>query len=1412
MAHQVEGEREILRGIAYEGDKLGSLCFAWKTKFNLMKTFSMRHVSHLCLISLLLVSTAWGQGKTLQDQLVAEGPASLAKSARIEGDSKRGAIVFHQPFLACSKCHTVGQASSLPVLAPDLARLEKTAKIESLAESLIESILEPSKVIRKGFEPVIVQLTDGRTVTGLYVEETDDTLVLRDVARIGETVTLAKSQIEERVTGKTSIMPAGQVNVLANRQQFLDLMAYLIAIAEGGPETAKQLQPPASLVAFVLPEYERDIDHASLIRDLNDKAFQRGEAIYSRLCVNCHGTKDQPGSLPTSLKFAQGKFKNGHDPYRMYHTLTHGFGLMAPQTWMVPQQKYDVIHYVRETYLKPHNPSQYATIDPEYLASLPKGSTRGPAPTNVEPWSSMNYGPFLTATYEVGSDGLNFAQKGIAVRLDSGPGGVSRGAHWQIFDHDTLRIAAAWSAQPQQASNFIDWHGINFDGRHNSHPRVSGQVQLFNPTGPAWANPDTGSFTDPRVVGRDNLRYGPLPRDWGRYRGLYQFGDQVILSYTVGRTNILEMPGVTSVRESGPDRPESSEKTVTSDLKQDRITSVYTRTFQIGPRPQDLLLKVATHPKGDATIFEAGVGTASKPDPRMIVDLIPVPWEIPAFSSPWLTLTGKTRIEIDKSDDFDLTDRDYSITAKIKTKTGGTIFCQAPTEGNWAANGKTLFVRGGRLTFDIGWVGAVAGKTNMADDQSHDVAMTWEHKSGKVTLFVDGKIDGEGALKPQAKAARQTIRIGYTSPNFPDPTFFVGQLSKVRFYQKVMRPPQIQNASTDLKDEHLVASWPLNDAGNDVRRDETGHGHDGRVTGAGTDLFDETKVHIAAGLSPTPRGAKWLRGDGGCLLLSLPAGVEPLKFVLSVAPLRHEVGSDVLTALVSQPPLDLTSLTHGGPKRWPEELKTNIQAGPDNGPFAADVFSTPVNNPWFAQLRLTGFDFYPDGDRMAVCSWDGDVWLVSGILGKQDLVKNTNDGVKSPHSATGSADSSSPRQLTWRRIANGLFQPLGLKIVGDQIYVTCRDQIAILRDLNGDGETDFIECFNSDHQVTEHFHEFAMGLQTDANGNFYYAKSARHALPAVVPQHGTLLKVSSDGSRTEIVANGFRAANGVCLNPDGTFIVTDQEGHWNPKNRINWVTPSKPGEAPPFYGNMFGYHNVTDSSDSAAQPPLCWITNAFDRSPAELLWVTSDKWGPLKGSLLNLSYGYGKVYVVPFETISRTDTEGRGSSKLVQGGMCELPLPIFPTGIMRGRFHPVDGQLYTCGMFAWAGNATQPGGFYRIRATGQPAHLPIGLHAGKHGMQIRFSDPIDPDKSLDLNRFVVRTWSLKRTANYGSNHYNEKELKVASVTLSDDRRTVNIELPEIEPTWCMSIEYKLIGSNGELFNGLIHNTIHVLGE
>ncbi|NND97757.1 MAG: heme-binding protein, partial [Pirellulaceae bacterium] len=527
--------------------------------------------------------------------------------------------------------------------------------------------------------------------------------------------------------------------------------------------------------------------------------------------------------------------------------------------------------------------------------------------------------------------------------------------------------------------------------------------------------------------------------------------------------------------------------------------------------------------------------------------------------------------------------------------------------------------------------------------------------------------------------------------------------------------------------------------------------------------------------------SKWSFRDNSRLCLTLPAGDDPLRFVLWT---RTSHDSDVdasadelANVTIDDPRPDLSRLTQGGPPRWPEKLTTRVLRGDDEGPFAVDVLTAPASNPWLARVRLTGFDFYDDGDRMAICSWDGDVWQVSG-LSQLD------------------ASDSQPVDLTWQRIASGLFQPLGLRIVDGQVYISCRDQITILHDLNDDGETDFYQCFNRDHQVTDHFHEFAMGLQTDAEGNFYYAKSARHALTAVVPHHGTLLRVSKDGKTTEILAKGFRAANGVCLNPDGSFIVTDQEGHWNPKNRINWVQPGG------FYGNMFGYHDVTDASDDAMEQPLCWITNAFDRSPAELLWVESDKWGPLDGQLLNLSYGYGKVYVVPHE-----EMDGQK-----QGGMCALPIPQFPTGTMRGRFRPTDGQLYLCGMFAWAGSQQQDGGLYRLRYTGHPVHLPIGLNATKDGMQLTFSGELDRESATNPDNYSVKVWSLKRTKNYGSKHYDEHPLKISAATLAPDDRTVTLLLPEIAPTWGMEIKYKIQSIDGTTIDAAIHNTIHHLGE
>ena len=843
-----------------------------------------------------------------------------------------------------------------------------------------------------------------------------------------------------------------------------------------------------------LPDYERNIDHAALIAGLGTKAFQRGEAIYNRVCVNCHGTKERAGSLPTAPQFAVATLKNGSDPYHMYRTITDGFGQMAAQTWLVPQQKYDVVHYIRETYLNSNKSMQYARVDRAYLDQLPKGTSPGPAPVEIEPWSMMDYGPSLSATFEVSSDVLNIALKGIAIRLDAGKGGISQGQAWVVYEHDTLRLAAAWTGQ-----GFIDWKGINFDGRHQVHPRIVGTVHASNPDGPGWANPNNRTFAERRERGRDGRFYGPLPRNWAHFKGLYRHGGHVILAYVVGTTQILETPGL-EVDRANPDHP------------------IFTRTLEIGPSAEELTMRIARD------------GTA----------------------------------------------------------------------------------------------------VSLAGDAQASIA----HRDGFALLQV-----------PRSGSSRM-LQVLMSS----------GTVNELRSYAK--------------------SSLPLT---------------------------------------------------------------------------------------------SLTPLTRGGPKQWPDLLKTQTVIGRDDGPFAVDVLAVPNNNPWLCQMRISGFDFLSGGGRAAVCTWDGDVWLV--------------DGLDKPSQA-----------LTWQRIASGLFQPLGLKIVEGKIYVACRDQIVCLHDENGDGETDFYENFNSDHQVTEHFHEFAMGLQADVEGNFYYAKAARHGLPALVPQHGTLLQVSKDGARTEILATGFRAPNGVCLNPDGTFFLSDQEGFWTPKNRINWV---KRGG---FYGNMWGYHDVIDSSDSAMQPPLCWITNAMDRSPAELVWVESEQaaWKPLRGALLSLSYGNGKIFVVPHEVV-----EGQ-----MQGGVSALPMPAFPTGIMRGRFNPVDGQLYTCGLFGWAGDRTQPGGFYRVRASGKPLFVPIGLSARHKSLAITFTGSLNKQNACELSHYSAKTWSLTRTSNYGSNHLDERPARIVGAQLSNDGRTVTLEIPELHPTWCMEVAYTVKGESGEPVEGIIHNTIH----
>ena len=324
--------------------------------------------------------------------------------------------------------------------------------------------------------------------------------------------------------------------MLATTKRFYQVLFYLFFIIcyacqqQEIKEVTAELPTGFLLEMEDLPDYEKQIDHAKLIGNESNEFYHKGQIVYRNVCFNCHGDKDQEGSMPNSLKFWADSLKHGADPYSMYETLTRGYGMMAPQGQLTPQEKYEVINFIRYKFMKDDNPTQFFAVDSTYLATLPKGDTIGPAPKKYQPWAEMDYGDFLMRTYELADETdppqfvsggrsplanedyrhLNFAYKGIAIRLNEGAGGVAAGNAFALFDHDLLRFTGFWTGE-----GFINYRDILLNDEHNIYPRTVGKLQVENPITPGWANPETGSFKDPRFVAVDGRPFGPLPRAWG---------------------------------------------------------------------------------------------------------------------------------------------------------------------------------------------------------------------------------------------------------------------------------------------------------------------------------------------------------------------------------------------------------------------------------------------------------------------------------------------------------------------------------------------------------------------------------------------------------------------------------------------------------------------------------------------------------------------------------------------------------------------------------------------------------------------------------------------------------------------------------------------------------------------------------
>lgn len=122
----------------------------------------------------------------------------------------------------CLACHKFGTEGGS--VGPDITG----AASRFNRRDLLETIIEPSKVISDQYQNITVTKKDGDEITGRLVEENDERLVLVVNPLSGDRVEIKKGDVGRRTPSKLSSMPEGLVNVLT-KEEILDLLAYIEA-------------------------------------------------------------------------------------------------------------------------------------------------------------------------------------------------------------------------------------------------------------------------------------------------------------------------------------------------------------------------------------------------------------------------------------------------------------------------------------------------------------------------------------------------------------------------------------------------------------------------------------------------------------------------------------------------------------------------------------------------------------------------------------------------------------------------------------------------------------------------------------------------------------------------------------------------------------------------------------------------------------------------------------------------------------------------------------------------------------------------------------------------------------------------------------------------------------------------------
>lgn len=417
----------------------------------------------------------------------------------------------------------------------------------------------------------------------------------------------------------------------------------------------------------------------------------------------------------------------------------------------------------------------------------------------------------------------------------------------------------------------------------------------------------------------------------------------------------------------------------------------------------------------------------------------------------------------------------------------------------------------------------------------------------------------------------------------------------------------------------------------------------------------------------------------------------------------------------------------------------------DRSPLVAvhPSFTLAQARPDNFQPRVGGMDFLADG-RMVVSTWDslGSVYIVDG------------------------RKAATPNDIQVKRIAYGLAEPLGLKVVDDEIYIMQKQELTKLVDLNNDELIDEYQTICNGWKVSANFHEFAFGLVY--KDGYFYGTLATAINPGgastkpQIPDRGKVVKISKkDGSFT-FVASGLRTPNGIGLGVDNEIFIADNQGDWLPANKIIHLQE----------GAWYGSRSVDfeGTANRKETPPVVWLTqDEIGNSPSQPARLNV---GPYQNQMIHGDVTHGGIKRVFAEKVNGA----------YQGAVFRFTQGL-EAGVNRLAWSP-DGSLYLGGVGStgnW-GHAGKFGyGLQKLTFNNKVAFEMLAVRAKSDGLEIEFTEPMKEGVGETAADYEIRQWWFKPTGDYGGPKLDEENLAVKSVKVSADRKKVSLQLTGMKP-------------------------------